>query len=67
MRAKRRAAEYQEERRAVIRAGIPDEFAERFQELSDEKKRSVLEAGFRELESSEARKPEFPNAMRWIA
>jgi hypothetical protein len=59
-RAMRRAAEYQEQRRAVIRAGIPDEFAERFQELSEDERRSVLETGFRELETSEAPKPEFP-------
>jgi hypothetical protein len=59
-RAKRRAAEYQEQRRAVIRAGIPDEFAERFQELSDDERRTVLEAGFRQLANSEPPKPEFP-------
>jgi hypothetical protein len=58
--AKRKAVEYQDERLAVIRAGIPGEFAERFQELSDEKKRSVLEAGFRELEASAPPLPEFP-------
>jgi hypothetical protein len=58
-RAKRRAAEYQEQRWVVIRAGIPDEFAERFQELSEDEKRSVLEAGFRELETAHD-KPEFP-------
>lgn len=58
--AKRKAAEYQEQRRTVIRAGIPDEFAERFQELSDDERRSVLEAGFRDLETSEPQKPEFP-------
>jgi hypothetical protein len=57
-RAMRRAVEYQEQRRAVIRAGIPDEFAEWFQELSEAGRRSVLEAGFRELET---RKPEFPD------
>jgi hypothetical protein len=56
----RRAVEYQEQRQAVIRAGIPDDFAERFQELSEEERRSVLEAGFRELETSEPPKPEFP-------
>jgi len=58
--AKRKAAEYQEQRQAVIRAGIPDEFAERFQELSEDERRSVLEAGFRELETTEHTKPEFP-------
>jgi hypothetical protein len=59
--AKRKATEYQEERHAVIRAGIPDDFAERFQELSEEEKRSVLEAGFRELETSTASQPDFPH------
>jgi hypothetical protein len=58
--AKRKAAEYQEQQQVVIRAGIPGEFAERFQELSDEQKRSVLEAGFRELETSAPPQPEFP-------
>jgi hypothetical protein len=50
--AKRKAAEYQQQRQVVLRAGIPDEFAERFQELSEEQRRSVLEAGFRELTTS---------------
>jgi hypothetical protein len=58
--AKRRAAEYQEQRWAVIRAGIPYEFAEQFQELSNDEKRLVLEAGFRRLTNSEPPKPEFP-------
>ena len=47
--AKRMAAEYQLQREMVLRAPVPDEFAERFQELSEEQKRSVLDAGFREL------------------
>jgi hypothetical protein len=50
--AKRKAAEYQQQRQFVLQAGIPDEFAERFQELSEEEKRSVLEAGFRQLTTS---------------
>jgi hypothetical protein len=58
--AKRKAVEYQEEQQAVIHAGIPGEFADRFQDLSDEQKRSVLEAGFRELEASATPLPEFP-------
>lgn len=58
--AKRKAAEYQQQRQTVLRAGIPDEFAERFQELSEEQKRSVLEAGFRDLTTSASPQPEFP-------
>jgi hypothetical protein len=58
--AKRKAGEYQQQRQVVLRAGIPDEFAERFQELSEEQKRSVLEAGFRELATSTPSQPEFP-------
>jgi hypothetical protein len=58
--ARRKAAEYQEERYAVIRAGIPGDFAERFQDLSDEQKRAVLEAGFRELEAISPPLPDFP-------
>ena len=58
--AKRKAAEYQLQREAVLRAGVPDEFAERFQELSEEAKRSVLEAGFRELATSTPSQPAFP-------
>jgi hypothetical protein len=58
--ARRKAAEYQEERWAVIRAGIPSEFAERFQDLSDKQKHSVLEAGLRHLDTSASSLPEFP-------
>lgn len=57
---RRKAAEYQEERQAVIRAGIPGEFADRFQDLSEDQKRSMLEAGFRELETSASSQSEFP-------
>jgi hypothetical protein len=57
--AKRKVAEYQQQRQVVLRAGIPDEFAERFQELSEEQKRSVLEAGFRELATNTSQ-PAFP-------
>jgi hypothetical protein len=58
--AKRKAAQYQGQQEVVIRAGIPGEFAERFQELSEEQKRAVLELGFRELETSAPQQPEFP-------
>lgn len=58
--AKRKAAEYQQQRQIVLRAGIPDEFAEQFQELSEEQRRSVLEAGFRELATSTISQPTFP-------
>jgi hypothetical protein len=58
--AKRRAAEYQQQRQMVLGAGIPDEFAERFQELSEGQKRSVLDAGFRELTTSTNSHPIFP-------
>jgi hypothetical protein len=58
--AKRRAAEYQQQRQVVLRAGIPDEFAERFQELSDEQRRELFQAGFRELAASTSSPPEFP-------
>ncbi|BCH27798.1 sacsin N-terminal ATP-binding-like domain-containing protein [Mesorhizobium sp. L-8-3] len=58
--AKRKAAEYQQQRQIVLRAGIPDEFAEQFQELSEEQRRSVLEAGFRELATSTILQPTFP-------
>ena len=58
--AKRKAAEYQQQRQVVLRAGIPDEFAEQFQELSEEQRRSVLEAGFRELATSTPSQPAFP-------
>ena len=58
--AKRKAAEYQQQRDVVLRAGIPNEFAERFQELSEQQKRSVLEVGFRELATSTSSQPAFP-------
>ncbi len=58
--AKRKAAEYQQQRQVVLGAGIPDELAERFQELSGEQKRSVLEAGFRELATRTPSQTAFP-------
>lgn len=57
---RRKADEYQEKRQAAIRAGIPDDFAEQFQELSEDQKRCVIEAGLRQLETIESAKPEFP-------
>jgi hypothetical protein len=67
--AKRKASEYQQQRQVVLRAGIPDEFAERFQDLSEEQRRSVLEAGFRELAISPPAFPEreAPNPERRAA
>lgn len=61
--AKRKAAEYQQQREAMLRAGIPDEFAERFQDLSEEEKRSVSsKRASRSWRRVHPRSRHFPNA-----
>lgn len=56
--ARRRARAQELQLSTALLAGIPEEFADRFQGLTDKEKRAVFEAGFRDLQARAT--PEFP-------
>lgn len=58
---RRRSAEFQERHKAAARAGIPQDFADRWMALSEEERRTVLEAGLKSCEDAARHgKPDFP-------